>query len=140
MHILSLLRPATARHPLYSHRVACGFPSPAQDHVEKRLSLDELLGLHAPHIYLVRAEGHSMEGLAIYDGDLLVVDKSKTAQAGNIVVAALHGEPLVKQLRRHGRYWALHSAHPDYPPVMVEEEEALNIWGVVRYSLRQHDE
>src|SRR5690625_1650616 len=77
-----------------------GFPSPAQDHVEAPISLDDLLDIQAPHIYIVRASGNSMTGAGIYDGDWLIVDRSLTARHGHIIIAALHGEPLVRRLHR----------------------------------------
>ncbi|MBD1602599.1 LexA family protein, partial [Pseudomonas typographi] len=62
-----------------------GFPSPATDHLEKAISLDELLNLRAPHIYLVRIEGDSMIGAGIFDGDLVVVDRAIEPAHGHIV-------------------------------------------------------
>ena len=60
------------RLPLCSFKVPAGFPSPAADHIEKEISLDELLGIRAPHVYLVRIDGDSMQGVGIYSGDLAV--------------------------------------------------------------------
>src|SRR5699024_12465350 len=75
-----------------------GFPSPAQHHVEAPISLDDLLDIQAPHIYIVRASGNSMTGAGIYDGDWLIIDRSLTARHGHIIIAALHGQPLVRSL------------------------------------------
>lgn len=60
--------------PVYSFRVPAGFPSPAADHLERHISLDELFDLRAPHVYLVQVEGDSMQGAGIFSGDLLIVD------------------------------------------------------------------
>ena len=71
-----ILGPTTepvAEFSFYSCRVPAGFPSPAQDHMEQALSLDALLEIDAPHTYLVRAQGHSMEGAGIFDGDELLI-------------------------------------------------------------------
>ncbi|EPO8352091.1 S24 family peptidase, partial [Pseudomonas aeruginosa] len=78
---------------LYSSKVSAGFPSPAQDHLEREISLDEILQIRAPHTYLVRAGGDSMIRAGIHDGDLMVVDRSREAEPGDIVIAAVNGEP-----------------------------------------------
>ncbi|WP_061291973.1 LexA family protein [Azotobacter vinelandii] len=132
------LTPSEQRYPLYSFRVPAGFPSPAQDHIENTLSLDELMGLRAPHVYLVRAQGDSMTGAGIFDGDILVVDRAAEAANGAVVIAALNGEPLVKLLEKQGGQIVLRSANPRYAPRYVIEGDELHIWGVVRYSVHAH--
>lgn len=72
-----------SRLPLYSSRVSAGFPSPAADHIEKHISLDELFDIRAPHVYLVRIYGDSMQGAGIYPGGLVVVDRSNDAVSGD---------------------------------------------------------
>lgn len=90
---------------LYSSKVSAGFPSPAQDHLEREISLDEILQIRAPHTYLVRAGGDSMIRAGIHDGDLMVVDRSREAEPGDIVIAAVNGEPTVKRLAKDGSQW-----------------------------------
>lgn len=128
-----------AKLPLFSFRVPAGFPSPAQDHLEQDISLDELFQLRAPHTYLVRVCGESLKGVGIFDGDLLVVDRSADAQPGDIVIAALNGEPIAKRFCREGGQIVLRSENPTYPPRYVLDGDELAIWGVVRYSVRCHD-
>ncbi|MFC2973826.1 LexA family protein [Azotobacter bryophylli] len=82
--------------PFFSFRVPAGFPSPAQDHMERQISLDEALDIRAPHTYLVRAIGDSMTGVGIYDGDILAVNRSLRPASGQVVIAVLNGEPLKK--------------------------------------------
>lgn len=84
--------------PFYSFKVPAGFPSPAADHLEQHISIDELLDIRAPHIYLVRIEGHSMQGAGIFDGDLAVVDRSIAPEHGQIVIAAVNCEPVCRHL------------------------------------------
>ncbi|MBB6342039.1 DNA polymerase V [Pseudomonas fluvialis] len=124
--------------PFFSSRIPAGFPSPAQDHLEAQLSLDELLNVRAPHTYLVRASGDSMTGVGIYDGDLLVVDRALPAYSGAVVIAALAGEVFVKRLQQDARGICLHSANPHYPPRQINAEDELQIWGVVRHSIHRH--
>src|SRR5690606_22581593 len=82
--------------PLFVERVACGFPSPAQDYIEDRLDLNRLAVRHPSATYFVKVSGDSMIGAGIGDGDLLVVDRSLDAGHGDIVVAAVAGEFTVK--------------------------------------------
>ncbi|MDR8290400.1 translesion error-prone DNA polymerase V autoproteolytic subunit, partial [Acinetobacter baumannii] len=78
--------------PLFSDPVQCGFPSPAQDYVEQRIDLNELLINHPSATYFVKAAGDSMIEGGISEGDLLVVDSSRKAEHGDIVIAAVDGE------------------------------------------------
>lgn len=137
--ILGPVSGAGFRFPLFSFRVPAGFPSPAQDHIEQEISLDELLELRAPHTYLARSEGYSMIGAGIHDGDLLVVDRSREAEHGDIVIAAVNNEPLVKRLSRQADTVVLLSENPAYPPRYIIEGDELLVWGVVRFSVRCHD-
>ncbi len=124
--------------PVYSFRVPAGFPSPAADHLERHISLDELFDLRAPHVYLVQVEGDSMQGAGIYSGDLLIVDRSNEAEHGDIVIAAVNSEPVCKRLHRRNGVVILQSENPAYPPRHILEGDELVIWGVVRYSVRDH--
>lgn len=124
--------------PVYSFRVPAGFPSPAADHLERHISLDELFDLRAPHVYLVQVEGDSMQGAGIFSGDLLIVDRSKEAEHGDIVIAAVNAEPVCKRLFRRNGMVILQSENPAYPPRHILEGDDLSIWGVVRYSVRDH--
>ncbi|MNF32197.1 LexA repressor [compost metagenome] len=126
------------RVPLYSFSVPAGFPSPAQDHIERDISLDELLGLRLPQTFLVRVSGDSMIGVGIFDGDLAIVDRSVEAKPGHIVIAALNNEPLVKTLCKEADQYVLRSENPKYAPRYVLEADELTIWGVVLYSVRSH--
>jgi DNA polymerase V len=125
--------------PRYLFRVPAGFPSPAADHMEQPISLDELFNLRAPHMYLVRIDGDSMQGAGIFDGDLVLVDRSIEAHHGHIVIAAVNGEPLCKRLHKVARQVLLHSENPRFAPRYILEGDELTIWGVVTFSVRSHD-
>jgi len=139
---VSLLGPiATGGHPLpmYSSQVSAGFPSPAADHLEKLISLDELFEIRAPHVYLAKISGDSMQGAGIFSGDLVIVDRSKTARHGDIVIAALNAECVCKRLHNRDGPVVLMAENPKFPPRYVMEGDDLVIWGVVNYSVRDHE-
>jgi DNA polymerase V len=118
--------------PLFLDRVPCGFPSPAQDYVESRIDLNKLLIAHASATYFIRVSGHSMSDANVNEGDLLVVDSALTAVDGDIVVAAVDGEFTVKKLRTHP-VLQLVPMNPNYQPITFQDEESLEIFGVVTF-------
>lgn len=122
--------------PLFSHGVAAGFPSPADDHKEDSLSLDEHLITRPAATFMARANGDSMQGIGIFDRDLLIIDRSLAPVQGDVVVVALDGELTCKILDcRTGR---LLSANRNYPPIPILEEQDVLIEGVVKASIRYH--
>ncbi len=137
--ILGPLSAGGEKLPLFSFQVPAGFPSPAADHIEKHISLDELFDIRAPHVYLVKIEGDSMQGAGIYSGDLVIVDRSLYAEHGDIVIAALNSEPVCKRLHMRDEVIILQSENSKYPPRHVMEGDELVIWGVVKFSVRDHD-
>lgn len=114
-----------------------GFPSPAADHRVVRLDLNAELVQHEEATMLVRVKGDSMRDAGIFDGNLLVVDKSLSAQHGDIVVAVLDDEFTVKQLYRRNGLVKLLPAHPDFPEIVPAEGQELRIWGVVTATIRR---
>lgn len=131
--------PACGREglPLYLSPVEAGFPSPADDYVEKKLDLHEYVVRNEAATFFLRAHGESMLGAGIHNGDLLVVDRSLTAGHNKVVIAALDGELTVKRLvLRHERAY-LAPENPDYAEVDITERESLHIWGVVSYVIHK---
>lgn len=125
-HVSSLLQV-----PYFSANVQAGFPSPAQDYVEKRLDLNDLCIEHPAATYFVRASGDSMIGVGIFPGDTLIVDRSLEARHGSIVIAAVGGDFTVKRLQLRPKV-ALLSENPDYPPLHPDQ---LDVFGVVTYVI-----
>jgi len=119
----------------YSNPVCAGFPSPAEDHLDIALDLNEHLIKHPAATFYIYAKGNSMEGLGIYDGDIMVVDRSLDASSGNIVIAALSGEFTVKQLIIKLNKTYLIPANKDYKPMLITDETDIQIWGVVIHSI-----
>jgi len=139
--LLSLTHPNKElfqRHrALLRRAVPAGFPSPADDYVENRLSLDEHLIQHKESTFFMRVAGDSMRGLGIFDGDLLVVDRSVPASSGCVVIAVLDGEFTVKQLLHTPEGQILRAAHPSYPDMHIKPEQDFSIWGVVQWNVHK---
>ena len=122
--------------PLFASGVAAGFPSPSDDYIEKSLDLNEHLIKHPAATFYARANGSSLVGRGIYDGDILVVDRSIKPTHGAIVVAALDGQLTCKILDVHRQ--CLESANPNMSPIPIPDHADLIIEGVVIHSIRQH--
>jgi DNA polymerase V len=123
--------------PLYSSKVQAGFPSPADDYIERYLDLNAHYIKHPSATFLVTATGDSMVDAGIYSGDVLIVDKSLEAVDGKIVIAAINGELTVKRLsRKKGRVQLL-PANPQYKPIDITDEQDVVIWGVVTLVLHE---
>lgn len=123
--------PSFCALPLFVGKVAAGFPSPADDYIEKTLDLNELLVQKPAATFFVRAQGESMLGAGIHPNDILVVDRSIKPVPGKIVICALNGELTVKRLERNNEQWQLKAENPDYPDIAIYEALELVIWGVV---------
>tara|TARA_B100000767_G_scaffold238929_1_gene233928 strand:+ start:200 stop:580 length:381 start_codon:yes stop_codon:yes gene_type:complete len=119
-------------------KVSAGFPSPADDYLENNLNLDKLLIKNRPSTFLIRAGGDSMINIGIYDGDILIVDRSLDAKSKDIVIASIFGELTVKKLLLdiHGNP-QLKSENELYSSIEIKNKEDLIIWGVVTSVIHQ---
>ena len=139
VRILGPLAAAGQKIPVYGFHFPAGFPSPAADHIDKQISLDELFDIRAPHVYLAMIEGDSMQGAGIFCGDMVMVNRSIEAKHGDIVIASINAEPVCKRLYKTPNAVALMSENANFPSRHVMEGDELSIWGVVKYSIRDHD-
>lgn len=122
--------------PLMSGTAECGFPSPADDYLDRPLDFNELLIENAPATFAVKVAGDSMTGIGLFPGDIAVVNRAKGVVDGSIVVALVDGEFTLKRFRRRGgRVW-LHPENPAYPDIEIMEGVAFEVWGVVTRSIR----
>ena len=138
MELLSFASPARKLAlPLYTSKVAAGFPSPAESHVEKRLNPSDYLIENDSATFFVRVKGDSMVDAGIFEGDVLVVDRSRVAQMGDVVLALLDGEFTVKTLGKSKHGARLIPANRNYPVIEIGEDHAFEIWGVVTGSMRK---
>ena len=117
--------------PFYSGHVSAGFPGVVDEHMEDTLSLDQLLIKHPETTFFARVEGDSMIGAGIFEGDILIVDRSVTPKNKDIVVALLDNEFTVKRLKNKDSQPILRAENPNYPDIVVDGEHELVIWGVV---------
>ena len=116
---------------VFASRVAAGFPSPADDYVERALDLNEHFIQHPASTFCVRAIGDSMQGAGILSGDILIVDRSIPPKHGSIVIAVVNDELTVKRLYQKGEKVALLSENSDFPAIELKDGMELVIWGVV---------
>lgn len=130
-------RHSTVYLDLYLSCVQAGFPSPADDYVEKALDLNEHLIENPSATFFVRVSGDSMIGAGIHNGDILVVDRSLQAKDGSIIIAALNGELTVKRLKLRGGNPILVPENPNYPELIITEEMDFCVWGVVTSVVHQ---
>ncbi len=133
------------KHTLFASSPSAGFPAPGDDQVEKILDINDLVVQNKDATFFVRVSGDSMTGAGIFDGDVLVIDRSKEAKDGKIVVAAVNGELVVKRLsitkqtssNGSDPLMQLVSENEAYKPISIGEDEECFIWGVVVGSVRQ---
>ena len=121
--------------PFFSSKVAAGFPSPADDYLQKLLDLNEHLVKHPSATFIVEAVGSSMIGAGIQPGALLIVDRSLKAKHNDIVIASLNGEFTCKILDMKGK--ALRAANPDFPPILLPEGSEIERFGVVIHAVNK---
>ena len=121
--------------------IKAGFPSPAQDYVENGIDLNRELIRNPSSTFFGRARGSSMEGAGIYDGDLLVIDKSLEPYEGAVAVCFIDGEFTLKRIhfeREAGQMVAvwLMPENESFHPIKVTQENQFVIWGIVTHSIR----
>jgi DNA polymerase V len=124
--------------PLYGVKVEAGFPSIADDHIERHLDLHKYLVKQPAATFLLRAAGESMIEAGIYPNDLLVVDRSVVATSGKIVIAAVDGDFTVKQLLKKDGKILLMPANPKFNPIDITGNENASIWGVVMHVIHSY--
>ena len=114
------------RLPVFATAVRAGFPSPAEDFIERRLDLNDLVQ-HKEATFFAWVEGESMQDFGIHHGDLLMIDKSLQAEIGDIVVAETDGLFTVKKLGRG----VLLAGNPSFAPIPIDPDTGVLVWGVV---------
>jgi len=123
--------------PMFLSTVQAGFPSPADDYLEDILSLDDICITHAASTFLGRVKGHSLKDICVYEGDIVVIDKSLKPEHGDLVICAIDGEFNAKILHLDALQGIrLLSANPDFLPIIIKELTDFRVWGVVTYIIQ----
>ena len=122
--------------PFYLHKAGAGFPSPATDYVEEDIDLNIHLIKNAPATFVIRVQGKSMSNAGIYDGDLLVVDKSLKPKNLSIVIASVNDELVVKNFIKKKNLEFLSSDSQSFDSkIIINQDSDIFIWGVVTYVI-----
>ena len=117
--------------------ISAGFPSPADDFKEIRISLDKEPVKNKEATFYARVSGDSMVGAGLDDGDLLVIDRSKNPENGKIAICLVDGEFTVKRIKKEKNKLYLIPENKKYKPIELKEESELIIWGVVEYVIKK---
>lgn len=118
------------------HKVSAGFPSPAEDFGVSRLDLDRILNIDNDSNFFMRVSGCSMTAYGVNDGDIVSIRKGRRPEHGDIVVASVRGEFLVKMLEINDGQMTLKAGNPAYKDIVLTEELEAECWGVVAAVIR----
>ncbi|MES2661711.1 MAG: translesion error-prone DNA polymerase V autoproteolytic subunit [Pseudomonadota bacterium] len=135
-----LPNPPELPRPIYSGRVSAGmsrFASPAQDYEQKFLDLNERYITDPPATFFFEVEGNSMQGVGIFDGDTLIVNRAAKYKSNSIVVCALDGAWMCKRYYKRGEVVKLLSENPENAPIVLSEGQELLIFGKVTHVIHE---
>ena len=122
--------------PFYLHKAGAGFPSPATDYIEEDVDLNVHLIKNVPATFVIRVQGKSMNDVGIYDGDLLVVDRSLEPKNFSTVVANVHDELVVKNfIKSKNQNFLSSGSNNTEDKIIINEDSNVFIWGVVTYVI-----
>ena len=122
--------------PFYLHKAGAGFPSPATDYIEEDVDLNAHLIKNVPATFVIRVQGKSMTDVGIYDGDLLVVDRSLNPKNFSTVVANVHDELVVKNfIKSKDQNFLSSGSKKIEDKIIINEDSDVFIWGVVTYVI-----
>jgi DNA polymerase V len=123
--------------PVFDSKISAGFPSPADDFIDKKLDLNDLLIRHSAATFFVRVSGDSMTGAGINNHDILIVDRSLELTDKKIIIAIVNGEMTVKRFRIINEKKYLVAENPAYKPIEVNEKNTFQLWGIVTSVIHQ---
>jgi DNA polymerase V len=134
---ITLVNPSSVMSiPLASEKVAAGFPSPAQDYVDKTLDMNEHLIQNEAATFIVKVASLSMRDAGLDIDDELIVDRSIEAKHEDIVIALIDNEFTVKRLMLEDDKRWLKAENPEYSDIHLKDGQEMIIWGVVTYVLK----
>ena len=120
---------------LYTTSISAGFPSPAEDHMDVSLDINEYLVKHPSSTFYIYVKGDSMINAGIFDGDLMIVDRSLEVKSNSIVVAVINGEFTVKKIKKDSGNIYLIPDNKSYKPILLENSMDFQIWGIVTHTI-----
>ena len=122
--------------PFYLHKAGAGFPSPATDYIEEDVDLNVHLIKNVPATFIIRVQGKSMMDVGIYDGDLLVVDKSLKPKNFSTVIANVHDELVVKSfVKEKDEQFLTSGSKRTEDKIIINSDSDVFVWGVVTYVI-----
>ena len=122
--------------PLASSSVEAGFPSPADDYLERPLDFNELLIENPAATFAVRISGESMTGAGLYPGDIAIINRARKPTNGCIILALVEGDFTIKRYQSRGGHIRLAAENPKFSDIQITEAAAFEVWGVVTHSIR----
>lgn len=114
---------------------ATGFGAAADDYSDRGIDLNEQLVKNKPATYFFKMNGDAMIGAGIFNGDILIVDRSIKATNGKIIIAVVEGDLVIRRLHQTINSAALVPANPRLSIINLEEQSDLKVWGVVTYNI-----
>jgi DNA polymerase V len=115
-----------------------GFPNAAEEAGTEPLNLHKLVVKSPASTFFMRSEAHLAPELGISSGDLLIVDRSLALQSGDVVVAVLDGDFIVRQYRGNTEKGYLVAGVRYQKPLEVSQANDLQIWGVVSHVVHSY--
>lgn len=133
--IINFRKSKKTKIKLYTTSISAGFPSPAEDHMDITLDINEYLVKHPSSTFYIYVKGDSMIDSGIFDGDLLIVDRSLEVKSNSVVVAVIDGEFTVKKIKKDSGNLYLIPQNKKYKPILLENNMDFQIWGIVTHTI-----
>ena len=122
---------------LFTNPVYAGFPSPAEDFVDRKLDLNDYLIKNPSATFFVKVNGNSMINAGVFDKDILIVDRSLEPSDGKVVIGVINGEFTVKRILKKGNRLFLKAENEIFKPIEITEDMDFKIWGIVSYTIHK---
>ena len=137
LDFFSIDEDAFASIPMFSDAVQAGFPSPAEDHMDMDLNLNDYLVENPSATFCVKAIGESMKDAGIQSGDIMIVDKSLEPKNRSIILAVINGEFTVKRVNINDNELYLIPENSSFSPIKITQEMDFHVWGIVTYIIHK---
>lgn len=136
LEIFSAATESVLELPVISEGISAGFPSPALDFIDLTIDMNKHLVKHPATTFYGRVKGLSMKDAGIFDGDLLVIDKSLQPTDNKIAVCYIDGEFTIKRIQIQKDCVWLIPENEAYQPIKVTADNDFIIWGMVTHVIK----